>query len=164
MGAGISYVKTKTSVNTGHPVSVIYGSGYFNGMTHCDEYHNSFTPSVGTIYTDTVTLGKGLTITKQSIGVANISGGFTGFDGILGIGPVDLTQGTQPKEPTAEILTVTQNLFLQKDISEMVVAVSFEPSKGLHVTNGELTFGGTDSTKYTGHIAYVWVTLLSLRV
>lgn len=47
----------------------------------------------GTEYTDTVTLGTGLVITKQSIGVAKTATGFDGVDGILGIGPVDLTSG-----------------------------------------------------------------------
>ena len=57
--------------------SVTYGSGDFSG--------NEFT--------DTVSLGGGLTITKQSIGVASKADGMNGIDGILGIGPVDLTQG-----------------------------------------------------------------------
>lgn len=47
----------------------------------------------GTEYTDTVTLGTGLVITKQSIGVASSVTGISGVDGILGIGPVDLTEG-----------------------------------------------------------------------
>ena len=39
---------------------------------------------VGTEFTDTVSLGSGLTITKQSIGVASSSQGFAGVDGIIG--------------------------------------------------------------------------------
>ena len=38
----------------------------------------------GTEFTDTVTLGSGLTITGQSIGVATTSQGFDGVDGIVG--------------------------------------------------------------------------------
>jgi len=34
VGAGTPYVKTKTSVDTGEPVEVFYGSGFFSGMTH----------------------------------------------------------------------------------------------------------------------------------
>ena len=70
--------------------------------------------TIGTEFTDTVTLGPGLTISKQSIGVAAQSQGFGSEDGILGfvslvqtavplmtsmngsIGPVDLTIGTYP--------------------------------------------------------------------
>lgn len=48
--------------------SVTYGSGSFRGEE----------------YTDTVTLGDGLTITKQSIGAASSASGFSGVDGILG--------------------------------------------------------------------------------
>ncbi|OAX44937.1 acid protease [Rhizopogon vinicolor AM-OR11-026] len=142
VGAGTKYVKTSTSQSTGQAVSVSYGSGSFSG----------------TEYTDTVTLGSGLTITKQSIGVASRSTGFSGVDGILGIGPLDLTEGTLTNAPTTTIPTVTQNLYTQGIISEVVVGVSFEPTTSQKVTNGELTFGGTDSTKYTGTIAYVPLT------
>ena len=40
--------------------------------------------TIGTEFTDTVTLGNGLTVTKQSIGVASRSTGFDGVDGIIG--------------------------------------------------------------------------------
>lgn len=43
--------------------------------------------------TDTVTLGPDLVIKNQSIGVAKTATGFNDVDGILGIGPVDLTSG-----------------------------------------------------------------------
>ena len=39
---------------------------------------------IGTEYLDTVTLGVGLAITQQSIGVASRASGFSGVDGILG--------------------------------------------------------------------------------
>ncbi|KAJ8593240.1 aspartic proteinase [Rhizopogon salebrosus TDB-379] len=145
VGANTTYVKTTTSVNTGQPVSVSYGSGFFSG----------------TEYTDTVTLGSGLTIKQQSIGVANFSIGFAGYDGIIGIGPVDLTEHTLTDEPSMTIPTVTQNLHTQGIISENVVGVSFEPTNQLNVINGELTFGGADSTKYTGTIEYTSITTTS---
>jgi hypothetical protein len=48
----------------------------------------------GTEYMDTVTLSPSLIITNQSIGVAKkISDFGEGIDGVLGIGPTDLTQG-----------------------------------------------------------------------
>ncbi|KAG0707572.1 aspartic peptidase domain-containing protein [Suillus ampliporus] len=144
VGADTAYVKTSTSINTGKPVAVSYGSGSFSG----------------TEYTDTVTLG-GLTITAQSIGVASKSTGFTGVDGILGIGPLDLTEGTLTDEQTTTIPTVTQDLHTQGKISDIVVGVSFEPTTSESVTNGELTFGGTDATKYTGAIAYTPLTTTS---
>ncbi|KAG2117960.1 aspartic peptidase domain-containing protein [Suillus discolor] len=142
VGAKTKYVKTSTSVDTGEPVAVGYGSGSFSG----------------TEYTDTITLGTGLTITAQSIGVASTSTGFTAVDGILGIGPLDLTNDTLINEPTKTIPTVTDNLYSQGTISQKVVSISFEPTTEKTVTNGELTFGGTDTTKYTGSIAYTPIT------
>ncbi|KAG1882659.1 aspartic proteinase [Suillus subluteus] len=143
VGAGTAYVKTSTSVNTGQPVEVDYGTGIFSG----------------TEYTDTVTLGSGLTITKQSIGVASNSEGFTaGVDGVLGIGPVDLTEGSLIDEPNTAIPTVVDNLYSQGTISQEVVSVLFEPTTSKTNTNGELAFGGTDSAKYTGDIGYTPIT------
>ena len=45
---------------------------------------------------DTVSLSKDLVIQNQSIGVASTAQGFNDVDGILGIGPVDLTSGMFP--------------------------------------------------------------------
>lgn len=83
-----------------------------------------------------------------------MSFGFDNTDGILGIGPLDLTAGTLTNEPLATIPTVTQNLYKQGIISEIVVGISFEPTTSSEVTNGELTFGGIDPAKYTSTIAY----------
>jgi len=143
VGAGKAFVKTSTSVSTGDKVSVTYGSGEFSG----------------TEFTDTVTLSSSLVITKQSIGVASSSEGFEGVDGIIGIGPTDLTEDTVSK--TSTVPTVTDNLFSQGVISAHSVAVSFEPTTSDSVTNGELTFGGTDSTKFTGSITFTPITSTS---
>ncbi|KAH9065697.1 aspartic peptidase A1 [Lactarius vividus] len=139
VGAGKAYVKTSTSVQTRDSVSVTYGSGSFSG----------------TEFTDTVTIGPGLVIPGQSIGVASTSTGFSGFDGILGIGPVDLTLGTLSPDTNTPIPTVTDNLFSQGTITSNLVAVSFEPTTTASVKNGELTFGGTDSTKFTGTLTFI---------
>ncbi|EMD36749.1 hypothetical protein CERSUDRAFT_114658 [Gelatoporia subvermispora B] len=140
IGAGQSYKKTSTSKSTGSSVSVEYGSGSFSG----------------TEYTDTVTLGSGLTITGQGIGVASRSEGFEGVDGILGIGPVDLTEGTVSRGGT--VPTVTDNAFSQGLISAHEVGISFEPTTSDTSANGELTFGGTDSSKFTGSISFTPIT------
>ncbi|KAG1904763.1 aspartic peptidase domain-containing protein [Suillus fuscotomentosus] len=142
VGSNTKYVKTKTSVDTGEPVALTYGSGSFSG----------------TEYIDTITLGSGLTIAAQSIGVASTSTGFADVDGILGIGPVDLTTDTLTNEPTKMIPTVIDNLYSQGTISQKVVGISFEPTTSNTVTNGALTFGGTDATKYTGSIEYTPIT------
>ncbi|KAF8846105.1 acid protease [Paxillus ammoniavirescens] len=142
VGAGTAYVKTSTSKDTGEPVAVSYGSGSFSGEE----------------YLDTVSLGSGLTIAQQSIGVATTATGFSGVDGIIGIGPLDLTEGTLTNEPTTTIPTVTGNLYTQGTIAQAVVGVFFAPTTTETSTNGELTFGGVDTTKYTGTLTYTPLT------
>ena len=120
-------------------------------------------------------------IEGQSIGVALTSQGFNGVDGILGfvafllqeckltssiflllhrIGPVDLTAGTVLPS-RSEVPTVTDNLFSQGTIAQNVVSVSFEPTTSDSDTNGELTFGGIDTAKFTGDIVYTPITSTS---
>ncbi|OBZ79192.1 Polyporopepsin [Grifola frondosa] len=142
VGAGRPFVKTSSTVQTRDRVSVTYGSGSFSG----------------TEFTDTVTLGGGLTVTGQSIGVASRSTGFSGVDGIIGIGPVDLTVGTLSPDTTSPIPTITDNLSGQGVITSNLVAVSFEPTQSSSDTNGELTFGGIDSSKFTGPINFAPLT------
>ncbi|KZP14852.1 acid protease [Athelia psychrophila] len=143
VGANKAYTRTSSSIDTGNNISVSYGSGSFNGEE----------------YTDTVTLGPGLIITKQSIGVAFNSTGFDGVDGIFGIGPTDLTANTVEGENT--VPTVIDNLFSQGTICAPIIGISFEPTNVVDDPNGELTFGGTDSSKFTGDITYVPITATS---
>ncbi|KAF4455965.1 putative aspartic proteinase precursor [Fusarium austroafricanum] len=84
----------------------------------------------GTEYKDKVSFGE-LTVASQSIGAAKSATGFSGVDGIIGFGP----QGLIPSE---------------------VLGVSFRPESGSDTNdaNGELTLGGTDSSKYSGSIQY----------
>jgi cathepsin E len=145
VGATQPFTKTSTSVQTKNSVSVTYGSGSFSG----------------TEFTDLVNLGNGLVINAQSIGVASTSTGFQGVDGILGIGPVDLTLDTLSPATTQEIPTVTDNLFSQGVISAHEIGVSFEPSITGNDLNGEITWGGTDSSKFTGSITFTPVTTTS---
>ncbi|KAL4244017.1 peptidase A1 family protein [Abortiporus biennis] len=144
VGAGKPYRNTSTSAPTGQKVSVVYGSGYFDG----DEY------------TDTVNLGSGLTIKNQSIGVASSTQGFKDLDGILGIGPVDLTSGTLIDDGSL-IPTITDNLFSQHRIKSNLVSISLSPATSLSSIHGELTFGGIDSSKHKGPIHYAPITSTS---
>ncbi|KAI0035580.1 acid protease [Vararia minispora EC-137] len=145
VGADKSYTPTNTSKWTGNLVEVIYGSGSF----------------IGNEYTDTVTLVEGLAIPNQMIGVAVDSTGFTAVDGVLGIGPVGLTNGTLLPNTTSLVPTVTNNLFTLGTIPGNIVSVSFVPANENGTATGELTFGGTDSTKFTGDVVYTPVTTVS---
>ena len=122
--------------------SVSYGSGSFSGEE----------------WTDTVTLGSGLVIENQSIGVASSAFGFPGFDGILGLGPVDLTSHTVSNEGT--VPTVLDNLLSQGTISIEALGTYYvtvsEPN-----SNGTLTFGGYDSSVISGPVKYVPLTTTS---
>ncbi|KAG8166817.1 hypothetical protein KVR01_002506 [Diaporthe batatas] len=136
-GAQSACEKSSTGKSTGGTVSVTYGSGSFSG----------------TEYTDTVSFG-GLTVSSQSIGSASTSSGFSGVDGIIGFGPVGLTSGTVSNANT--VPTFLDNLKSQGSISTEVLGVSFKPESGSDTddANGELTLGGTDSSKYTGTLTY----------
>ncbi|KAF8169471.1 aspartic peptidase domain-containing protein [Mycena galopus ATCC 62051] len=100
-----------TSGSTGKAFSLRYGSGSVSG----------------TEYTDTVVIG-GLTVTNQSIGDGTRSSGFSGSDGIIGFGPVDLTEGTVSGSST--VPTVMDNLYSQGTISTEVLGISFAPFSG----------------------------------
>ncbi|KAG6842467.1 hypothetical protein C0991_007597 [Blastosporella zonata] len=143
VGATASYVRTSTSVQTSNRVSVTYGSGSFSG----------------TEFTDTVTIAPGvLVIPGQSIGVASRSTGFAGTDGIIGIGPVDLTLGTLSPATNTLIPTVTDNAFSKGIISSNLIGISFEPTTSEEILNGEITWGGTDSSKFTGALSFAPLT------
>ncbi|KAK0199029.1 aspartic peptidase A1 [Armillaria mellea] len=142
VGAGTKYVQTSTSTQTSNRVSVSYGSGSFSGRE----------------YTDQVTITSGLVINSQSIGVASSSSGFSGFDGILGIGPVELTEGTLSPATTTLIPTVIDNLYSQGSITNDEIGVYFAPTTQDEVVNGELSWGGSDSSKITGSIGYAPIT------
>ncbi|KAG1729287.1 acid protease [Suillus lakei] len=139
VGANTPYVRTNTSVDTGHSVSVSYGSGTFSGEE----------------YLDTVTLSSDLVIAGQSIGVASSAQGFNGVDGILGVGPTDLTQGTVSN--VGPVPTVTDNLYSKGTIGTEALGVYFVPGGSA----GELTFGGSDSSKTTSSVNYVPLTVTS---
>ncbi|KAG1797754.1 acid protease [Suillus plorans] len=140
IGSNKAYEKTSTSQDTGNTFSVQYGD-------------NSYTS--GEEYTDTVTLNSDLVIDKQSIGVASKSSGMGSLDGLLGLGPVDLTDNTVSN--TDKAATVTDNLYKQGTISSEVLGVFFTPASSDN-SSGELTFGGYDTSKITGDVSYVPIT------
>jgi saccharopepsin len=95
-------------------------------------------------------------IKNQSIGVANVSSGLNpGIDGILGVGPVDLTFGTV--NYTHTVPTVLDNLLSQGIISEEVLGVYYVPFSESN-SNGTLTFGGFDDSVITSSVKYTSLT------
>ncbi|KAK1252236.1 hypothetical protein MKX08_003423 [Trichoderma sp. CBMAI-0020] len=136
-GAQSQCEPSSTGQSTGASVQVGYGSGSFSG----------------TEYTDNVSFG-GLTVQGQSVGAADQASGFNGVDGIIGFGPVDLTANTV--DGADQVPTFMDNLYSQGSIASEVLGVSFRPESGSDSddTNGELTLGGTDSSKYSGSITY----------
>jgi hypothetical protein len=75
-----------------------------------------------------------ITVIAQSIGVASISTGFSGVDGILGLGPDSLTVGTV--EGMVIVPTVMDNLASQGQIPANLIGISFEPDNNgvsLHI-------------------------------
>ncbi|KAH9903191.1 aspartic peptidase A1 [Cubamyces lactineus] len=148
--AGKPYMPSTTTQYTGDAVAVQYGSGAFSGKP--EPY------PVGLEVLDTITLTGGLTLTNQSIGVALAAEGFDGADGILGIGPQDLTCGSFPTNPNKCVPTVTDNAWYAGLLDNYEIGVSFQPSQESEDVNGELTYGGVDRTKFKGDIHYVPLT------
>ncbi|KAG0704600.1 acid protease [Suillus ampliporus] len=142
VGTGKTYVRTSTSIPTGQDVNVTYGSGFFSGV----EYY------------DTVTLAPDFVIAMQSIGDALQYADFEGVDGIIGVGPVDLTQGTLLPDTDASIPTIMNNALKQGRIEKQILGVSFAPAMTGNDTNGALTYGGIDDALYIGEITYTPVT------
>ncbi|KIJ65377.1 hypothetical protein HYDPIDRAFT_110424 [Hydnomerulius pinastri MD-312] len=141
-GTGTTYVRTSTSYPTGETVNVTYGTGYFSGLEYYDQ----------------VTLAPNLVITNQSIGDALSYADFEGVDGIVGVGPVDLTQGTLSPDTNAMIPTVMNNLISQGLLEEQILGVYFAPATSYSDTNGALTYGGIDTSLYEGELTYTPVT------
>ncbi|KAL7284813.1 hypothetical protein ACG7TL_002123 [Trametes sanguinea] len=142
VGAGKAFVASSTTLMTDNVMSVTYGSGFFEGVQ---------------VYDD-IELAEGLIIRNQSIGVALVSQGFDGVDGILGIGPTDLTCGTIVGKPDKCDYTVTDNAWNMGLLDAYEVGISFGPTQSMDEQNGELTFGGVDPTKFHDLLDYVPLT------
>lgn len=79
----------------------------------------------------------------------------SGVDGILGIGPVDLTVGTLSNK-LARVPTVTDNL--ASTIPSAALSIFYVPTSHYGDNPGELIFGGPDLSNNTSAIRYVLIT------
>lgn len=88
---------------------------------------------------DQVTVAPNLAITNQSIGVqtsfVNLS--LLDIDGLLGVGPVDLTNGTLSPDANSTIPTIMDNLVSQGLIGQQIFSLYFAPSEN-----------GSDTSEY----------------
>lgn len=141
VGAGQPWTPDSSTTSDNEAVSVIYGSGQMEG----------------TLCTGPVSLGSGITAQEQGFALAKFAQGFQGYDGILGIGPEDLTLGTILENPTETIPTITQSLIQSGVIGQALVGVFFEPSS-TNTAEGELSFGAPNPARYTGELVYYPVT------
>ena len=70
---------------------------------------------------------------------------------------LEIPLGTLFPDETECIPTVVDNAFTQGLIDQRLIGISFEPTTSPSETNGELTFGGVDSSKFTGSLHTVCV-------
>ncbi|KAH9831592.1 acid protease [Rhodofomes roseus] len=115
-----------------------YGSGYVNG----------------TAYKDHVTVASA-TADRQIIGSASYIDGFElwePFDGILGLGP----PGSNVNETSGINTTPTfmETLYSQGSIDDPVFGLYIPPFTD-EPNTGEITFGGVDSSRFTGDIEWI---------
>lgn len=143
VGANTSnpYIPGPNSIATGQNVSVPYGSGNFTGFE----------------FIDTIVIGDNdIIIHNQQFGSAVTSFGFEGVDGILGIGPQDRTFNTTGDNPLTLIPTVSDQMLKQNIISKNVTSVSLSPlTTADFVVDGEVVFGGIDTSKFIGNLTFV---------
>ncbi|KAG2354705.1 aspartic peptidase domain-containing protein [Suillus spraguei] len=150
-GSAVTWIGNRTPYdetgdNTGQVVQEDYGGGWVPTT--------SFT---GIIFIDTVTLGGELTIPNYELTVSSGMRDFI-YDGILGIGPRDLTANTLRGKPDT-YPTFTGRLVDAGVIGHNLIGIFFQPITGDPDTDvGELTFGEIDYTKCTDDIVYTPIT------
>ncbi|KAF9205852.1 hypothetical protein BGZ49_003407 [Haplosporangium sp. Z 27] len=120
VGVGKSYVNTSTTSVTGRDISF-----------SSNETTLTFS---GPEYKDVLTLGI-YTVEPLFCVINKISGAINGANGILGLGPTGLTEGTVVEDDTAVIPTVTDDYYAEGSIA----------TNSIIINNTTLTFGSSDS-------------------
>ena len=180
------YTRTPTSIRTGNYLPTASQSRENLIRQQCKDHVTLSAPDHQQ-YTDLdqVTLAHNLVINNQSIYAAITAGGISSkvdgippeVDGILGVGPLDLTRGALSHNKNATIPTVMDNLLSQGLIKDQVLGIYFAPPtsnndtseysmpdpclpSSLRSADGALTYGGADS-----NLVWTWFLfhLLSAR-
>ncbi|KAJ7445280.1 family A1 protease [Mycena latifolia] len=142
IGAGKPYITTATSRSAGSDVEVTFGGEIFSGIEVLDQV----------VLADVAMVNK-------SIGVVPWNTSLLGIDGILGIGPADLSVGSLVSNLTQGIPTIVQTLSCQGNITTQLYAIALQPMTSAMSLNGEISWGGVDSTKFTGPITWSSITI-----
>ncbi|KAG2363707.1 family A1 protease [Suillus spraguei] len=153
-GSAVTWIGARTpydenGFNTRQRVVATYGGGPFPEI--------SFS---GTFFLDNITLSHELTMPNYELAVASTVSEFIGYDGVLGIGPRDLTRGTLEDNADATYPTFTDCLVTAGVIDQNVVGIFFQPITRDKDTTyfGQLALGEPDYTKCTSNIEYTHVT------
>ncbi|KAG2078707.1 aspartic proteinase from Irpex Lacteus [Suillus decipiens] len=141
VGAGLPYL-SRTGIDTQQPVEVNYRYGSFRGTIFQDELRIGDMPQ--------------LTIPGMQFGVASTSQGIAA-DGVLGIGPRSLGEGTLQNLPGTETIpTITDYL-----ATPHTVGIFFQPLVENQVDDGEISFGGSNRKKYYRPVTYTHITTIA---
>ncbi|KAI0762221.1 aspartic peptidase domain-containing protein [Fomes fomentarius] len=138
--SGSPFVPSESTIMTGNAMSKTYGPV---GQV-----------MFGQEFIDTVTIG-GLSVVNQSIGAVELEVGFDGIDGILGLGVTNMTFGTRFPDHNSSFPTIIDNAFNQGLIEAHQIGISFEPTTSINDTNGEITLGGVDTTRFIGPLDFI---------
>ncbi|KAF7433762.1 hypothetical protein PC9H_005727 [Pleurotus ostreatus] len=96
-------------------------------------------------------------VQNQSVAIGTFDRGLAPFDGILGLGPTDLNEGTRLLNKSA-VSTFADNLVSEGRIERNVVGIYYSPTVKGGEDNGEITFGAIDTSKCSGELKYVPIT------
>lgn len=99
-----------------------------------------------------MTIAPDIVIKNQSIGDALEYADFEGVDGIIGVGPLDLTIGTLYPDINATIPTVMDNALQQGLIPTEILGVSFAPAIDYNDTSKRMKPGSC--SQLTGALAF----------
>merc|ERR1719265_770934 len=130
--------KSSTFQKDGRPFKVQYGSGPVEGTFAKDTVQIGDVEVEGSVFAEVSTV---------SFGPLNLAYAAGKFDGIMGLGFKSISE--------YQIPTPFEMMIDQKLIDEPVFAFYLQ---GDATKDGELTFGGVDSSKFTGDLQYVPLT------